>query len=98
MSQTMPYTSRPLSGPLQAVLAKLQPGQRIRITQLMRVGLTTWPAPVEGTFRHLDALATGLATHRVERDAILVALLHFTKDNGEWSSVALDEHTKIEIL
>ena len=98
MNPAMSDTTRRLSPQLQAVLEKLQPGQRLRITQLIRVGLKTWPARMEGRFRHLDSLATGLATHRVEQDEILIAILHFTKDNGELSSIALDEHTKIELL
>ena len=98
MNPAMPNTTHRFSPQLQAVLEKLQPGQRLRITQLIRVGLKTWPASIDGTFRHLDSLATGLATHRDERDDIHVALLHFAKDNGELSSVALDEHTKIELV
>jgi hypothetical protein len=96
---SLPYTTRPLPAPLAAVLEKLQPGQRVRIHQLVRIGSTkTWPAEVTGTFRHLDSLATGLATQRLPQDDILVAILHFTKDNGELSSVALDEHTSISII
>jgi hypothetical protein len=84
---------------LLAVLDKLQPRARIRITQLVRVGRETWPAVVTGTFGHIDFLATGLATQRVPEDDIIIRILHFTKDpHGELSSVALDEHTKIEIL
>jgi hypothetical protein len=93
----LPYTTRPLPAPLAAVVEKLQPGQRLKIRQLVRVGLKTWPADVVGTFRHLDSLATGLATQRLPQDDILVAILHFTKDNGELSSVALDEHTIITV-
>jgi len=83
---------------LTAVLTRLQAGQRIRITQTLRVGLKTWPAIVEGTFRALNSLATGLATDRVPEDDIIIPIVHFIKDNGEMSSVALDEHTRIEIL
>jgi hypothetical protein len=84
---------------LREVLGKLREGMRIRITQLVRVGLQTWPAVATGTFRHLDSLATGLATQRVPEDDIIVPLLHFTKEpHGELSSVALDEHSRIEIL
>ena len=84
---------------LQATLDQLQPGNRIRITQLLRVGLQTWPAIVTGVFRHYDSLATGLATQRVPEDDIIVPLVHFTKDpHGELSSVTLDEHTRIEII
>jgi len=94
----LPYTTGPISEQLRAVLPALRAGQRIRITQIMRVGLKSWPAVVAGTFRHLDSLATGLATQRLPQDDILVGIVHFTKDNGEMSSVALDEHTRIEIL
>ena len=94
----LPYTTGPISEKLRTVLPALQPGQKIRITQLIRVGLKTWPATVTGTFRHVDSLATGLATQRLPQDDILVAVVHFTKDNGEMSSVTMDEHTKIDIL
>lgn len=91
----IPYTTRPLSPQLAAVLEKLRPGQRLHIRQLVRVGLKTWPVEITGTFRHLDSLATGLATQRLPQDDILVPMLHFTKDNGEMSSVALDEHSVV---
>lgn len=91
------YTSRPIKPDLLAVLEKLQPGQNIRITHLVRVGMKTWPVAVEGAFRHADSLATGLATERAPADDIIVPIVHFTKGNGEMSSVALDEHTKIEV-
>ena len=94
----MTYTSRPLRAGLPEVLLKLKEGQRLRISHLVRVGSKTWPVELTGTFRHLDSLATGLATQRDPHDDIIVAMVHFTKDNGELSSVALDEHTKIEIL
>ncbi len=64
----------------------------------MRVGIQSWPAVVTGTFRHVDALATGLATDRVPEDDIVVPIVHFTKDNGELSSIAVDENTIVEPL
>jgi hypothetical protein len=98
MSAATPiYTSRPIRPDLLAVVEQLQPGQSIKITHLIRVGSKTWPAVITGTFRHVDSLATGLATDRDPHDDIIVPIVHFTKENGELSSVALDEHTKIEI-
>jgi hypothetical protein len=41
---------------------------------------------------------TGLATERVPEDDVIVPTVHFTKDNGELSSIALDERSKIEIV
>ena len=78
------------------MLEALEPGQRIRITQLVRVGLQSWLATVTGVARELNSLATGIATDRDPHDDIIVALLHFTKDNGELASVALDENTLVE--
>src|SRR4051812_22235324 len=92
------YATRPLPPDVVDVLRRLQPGQRIRITQTLRVGLTSWPAVVEGAFRHVDSLATGLATDRVPADDIIVPLVHFTKDTGELSSIAVDEHTRVEVV
>lgn len=92
------YSSRPIKPELLAVLDTLQSGQKIKITQLMRVGLKTWPVTITGVFRHVDSLATGLATERDPRDDIIVPVVHFTKDNQEMSSVTLDEHTKIEVI
>jgi hypothetical protein len=83
---------------LAALLRGLKPGQRIRITQKMRVGSTAaWEAHVEGVFRNVNFLATGLATERVPEDDIVVVSVHFTKDNGELSSITLDEHSRIEL-
>ncbi len=80
------------------LLRSLKPGQRIRITQTVRVGLRSWLSVVTGTFRDFNYLVTGLATDRVPEDAIVVVAVHFTKDNGELSSVILDEMSRIEVL
>jgi hypothetical protein len=94
----LPFTSRPINPAVVPVLERLKPGQRIRITHIVRVGSKSWPVVVIGTFREFNSLATGLATDRVPQDDIIVPVVHFTKENGELSSVALDEHTRIEVL
>jgi hypothetical protein len=98
MSQTSPLMSstRPVDPALAQLLRSLTEGQRIKITQTVRVGRHLWTTTVAGKFRSVNYLATGLATHRVPEDDIIVPLVHFTKDNGELSSVTLDEHSKIE--
>jgi hypothetical protein len=95
---TIPSSTRPVNPALTALLRGLQPGQRIKITQTVRVGLKSWPATVTGTFRNYNFLATGLSTDRVPEDDIVVVTVHFTKDNGELSSVTLDENSKIELI
>ena len=96
---TLASATRPLRPELAALLRGLKAGQRIRIVQKMRVGSSaTWDAPVEGTYRHVNFLATGIATDRVPEDDIVVVTVHFTKENGELSSITIDEHTRIEIV
>src|ERR1700730_16384310 len=59
--------------------------------------LTQWPVTVEGVFREFNFLATGISTDRVPEDDIVVVAVHFTKDNGELSSITLDDNSKIEL-
>jgi len=96
---TLRSSTRTFRPELVRLLNGLKPGQRIRITQHMRVGSSAkWKHTVEGVFRGVNYLATGLATDRVPEDDIVVVTVHFTKDNHELSSVSLDEHSEIEAL
>lgn len=94
----LPPISRPIEPSLAATLESLKPGQKIRITHVVRVGIRQWTTTVTGTFREITSLATGLATDRVPEDDVVMLMVHFTKENGELSSVALDENTKIEVI
>jgi hypothetical protein len=94
----MNATAKPLDPTTRDALARLQPGQKVRITQRVRVGFKIWTTTVTGVFRNVSSLVTGLATHRVPADDIIVPTVHFTKDNGELTSVALDENSKVEIV
>ena len=99
MTET-PLTSstRPIDPKLAELIRGLKPGQRIRITQRVRVGSTaTWTATVEGAYRGVNYLETGLSTDRVPEDDIVVVTVHFTKDNGELSSITLDENSRLEL-
>jgi hypothetical protein len=97
--EDFPSASRSLRTEVTRLLKTLKPGTRIKITQTVRVGSTAkWTTQVQGVFRKVDFLATGLATQRVPEDDIVVVMVHFTKDNGELSSVALDEHSLIEVV
>jgi hypothetical protein len=100
MSQNiLPSSTRPIRPELAAVVRSLKPGQRIRITQTVRMNCRReWKTTVEGTFRDVNYLATGLATQRVPEDDIVVVTVHFTKDNGELSSVTLDDRSEIAVI
>ena len=87
--------TRQLDPKLIDLLKSLKTGDRIKLTQTVRVGGKTWPAEAIGMFRGVNYLSTGITTDRVASDDIVVPTVHFTKDNGELTSIALDEHTKI---
>jgi hypothetical protein len=92
-------STRPIDPKLVELIRGLKPGQRIRITQRVRVGSSgAWTTTVEGAYRGVNYLNTGLATDRVPEDDIVVVAVHFTKDNGELSSVTLDENSRIEVV
>jgi len=98
-ANTLPSSTRPVRPELASLLRGLKPGQRIRITQAVRVGSSaSWSATVEGVFRTVNFLATGLATDRVPKDDIVVVSVHFLKDNGELSSITLDENSRVEVV
>ncbi len=99
MSQTteVKLPTRRLDPQLVELLRSLQPGQRIRIVQTIRVGRRQWQTTVVGVFRQLDYLATGIVTERVPEDDVVVPVIHFTKDNGELSSITLDEKTVLTL-
>ncbi len=94
----IPSSTRDVSLELSTLLRSLKEGQRIRVTQTVRVGFDQWTTTVEGTFRYLRFLATGLATDRVPEDDVVVPTVHFTKDNGELASIAIDQRTRVEAV
>lgn len=87
--------TRKLDPDLEKRLRELVPGQKLEITQTVRVGNKTWTTAVRGTFRSINYLATGISTDRVPEDDIVMPMVHFTKDNGELTSIALDENTRL---
>ena len=87
--------TRRLDPAVADLLKQLKAGDRIKVTQTVRVGARTWPAEAAGVFRGVNYLATGVTTERLAADDIVVPTVHFTKDNGELASVSLDENTKI---
>ena len=76
----------------------LKSGQRIQVTQTVRVGKRSWPATVTGTVRDVQVLVTGLSTDRAPDDVVAIPTVHFVKENGELSSVTVDENTHIDVI
>jgi hypothetical protein len=90
--------TRRLDPALVELLRGLKPGDRIRLTQAVRVGSRKWEATTDGTFREIAYLETGVTTDRVKEDDIVVPVVRFTKPNGELSSISIDENTRVQKL
>jgi hypothetical protein len=95
---TLTSTTRKLSQQQVDILRSLKQGHRIRVVQMVRVGAKRWEAVAEGTFRGINYLVTGVTTDRVPEDDIVVPVVHFTKDNGELSSISVDENTAVSVV
>ena len=96
MSANISLPTRRLEPAFVDLLRSLKPGDRIKVAQTVRVGAKKWLAETAGAFRGLQYLSTGVTVDRVPDDDIIVPTVHFTKDNGELASIALDENTRIE--
>ena len=95
----LPSATRSVRPELASLLRSLRPGQRIRLTQTVAINTRRrWNTTVEGVFAGVNFLATGIATDRVPEDDIVVVTVHFTKDNGERSSITLDENSRVEAI
>jgi hypothetical protein len=94
-SERIILPTRTLETGILNTLKSLKVGDRITVTQTVRVGAKTWPAEATGVYRGINYLSTGVTTERVKEDDIVLPTVHFTKDNGELASICLDEHTKL---
>lgn len=93
MTDEILLPTRKLEPALVDLLKSLTAGDRIRVVQKVKCGNKAWTAEAVGAFRGINYLSTGVTTERVKEDDIILPTVHFTKDNGELTSICLDEHT-----
>jgi hypothetical protein len=95
---SIPSATRKIPPEQVALLRSLKPGQKIALVQTVRVGKRKWTTEVKGEFRAIDFLATGVTTDRIPEDDVIVPMLRFTKENGEHSSIAIDENSIVKAV
>ena len=76
----------------------LRPGDHIKITQRIKVGLKVWTTTVTGSVEHIERRREGLAVKRNFDDKAFADMVILKKDGAvpEETTVALDEYTQIE--
>ena len=76
----------------------LRPGDHVKITQRVKVGLKIWTTTVTGSVERTERRREGLAVKRNFDDKAFADVVILKKDGPvpEETTVALDEYTQIE--
>lgn len=76
----------------------LRPGDRVKITQRVKVGQKVWTTTVTGTVERTERRREGLNVKRNFDDKAFADLILLKKDGPvpEETTVALDEFTRVE--
>ena len=76
----------------------LRPGDHVKITQRVKVGLKTWTTTVAGTVERTERRREGLAVKRSFDDKAFADVIVLKKDGpaGDETTVTMDEYTHVE--
>lgn len=81
------------------VFSQLKPGDRVKVTQTVRVGFRQWTTTVSGTVLETRRCETGLHTDRADDDHVFVDTILLNRDGaGDRTTVTIDENTQIEVV
>jgi len=83
----------------RAIFASLKEGDRVQVTQQVRVGSRTWSTATSGTVKKTERIVTGLHVDRAKDDRVFADTILLERDgNRELTTVSLDENTRLEVL
>jgi ribosomal protein L19 len=81
-----------------SMFRRLKPGDRVRVTQTVRVGSRQWDTSFTGTVLETRRAQTGLHFDRARDDRVFVDTIVLNRGDGERTTVTLDENTQIEVV
>jgi hypothetical protein len=76
---------------------KLVPGARVKITQQIPARAYAWSADVRGTVVDFEQKPTGSWYAHSKNDKLWLDRLVLRKDDGEMSTLILDDYSRIEV-
>ena len=82
----------------ETIRKKLRPGVRVRVTQQIAARNYTWTAGVTGTVMGYEQKQTGSWYAHSKNDKLWLDRLLLRKDDGELTTLNLDEYSHVEIL
>jgi hypothetical protein len=76
---------------------KLVPGARVKITQQIPARAYAWSADVRGTVVDFEQKPTGSWFAHSKNDKLWLDRLVLRKDDGEMTTLILDDYSRIEV-
>jgi hypothetical protein len=80
------------------VVAELRPGERVEVLHQVRVGQSKWTSTTEGTVVRTERRRHSLHYRRNGDDKVFSDVIVLTRDDGELTTVTVDEFTEIRRL
>jgi len=77
---------------------QLQPGDRVELTHEVKVGYDRWNAITQGTVVNKERRRHGLHYRRNTDDKVFSDVLTLRRDDGELTTVTLDEFSQLKKL
>jgi hypothetical protein len=81
----------------ESIRSSLRPGVRVKITQQIAARNYAWSSEVRGTVVTYQQKPTGSWYAHSKDDKLWLDRLQLRKDDGELSTLNLDDFTKVEI-
>jgi len=81
----------------ESVRSQLRPGAKVRVTQQIAARNYTWSTPVSGTIVGFEQKPTGSWFAHSKNERLWLDRLVIRKEDGEISTLNLDEFSRIEI-
>lgn len=83
---------------MRRLFAELQPGDQVEIIHAVKVGQTQWTSTTEGTVVRTERRRHGLHHQRNVDDRVWSDIVVLARDDGELTTVTIDEFTELRRL
>ena len=80
------------------VFAKLEPGDQIELKHEVKVGMRRWSTPTAGKVVRTERRRHSLHHRRNHDDKVFSDIIVLTRDDGELTTVTLDEFSELRKL
>jgi hypothetical protein len=78
------------------LFSQLRPGDQVRVDHLVKVGMKTWQTTTKGAVVRTERRQHGLHFRRNRDDKVYSDLIILRRDDGELTTVTLDEYTTLQ--